>query len=1335
MNPHIRPSAGARLKGAAATLAGWLDPLTARLRGPEIALLAGRPDFNPADTAQAARALVAAAGEQCELRAQSQRRAQGLRLAAASAEGPLNRAVLKRQLDMTVGNPLKRIADEGALRRDLDVEAILEREAAQQEQAGALLEVVARALGGLLGEDARPAPARSEAFEDGAQDLLVALAEGDPRKATRRAAVDALARVIASLSRSEAAFSPGGLLLLRGLARRRDEEPWVRRAALLVTRGLPSPIARAWLAEAATQHDGREPFLLRARAAELLTERTDLLDLLEPLLADPSELVRATLTDGLAALLSPPKGLVGPDAALAWRLLERLLTADPEPRVRARAALALCRLGTPGLELAARATTDAPLVARFALEGALQVLRSGQALPESLMAALERVQGQPGLRRLAALVRHTAACAGPASELAARLAGLTRGRATTLRLPEGVCTLDLARALVVYASDGHGYYLDPRGPVDKPGVKVRVYRGEQYGAHLWRVLHELRHPAPSKRQDRSHTLGRLDRGAVRVPPLRLAEEASTGVPGMRQRDEAEEGWAPEVPLLDDYLDALERDAVWVVSPGGVTELRAPTRLRDRLRARLTLLWSYGQLDDLRSADLHDGAFRAQDPTPGRYLPALDRLGFKTRALGVGWSFGSGGPLDPIAYALSLRSNDLIHLGVVVLLLFGLLLGRVTFARQRIRRLRDGIPLVIGGWGTRGKSGTERLKAGLFEGLGVPFLSKTTGCEAMVLHGPPGGHAQELFLYRPYDKATIWEQANVLGLGRQLGARVLLWECMALNPLYVELLQLEWMRDDVSTITNAYPDHEDIQGPSGLDVAEVIGGFCPSKSLLVTTEVEMLPVIASRARERQSALVAVPASDAALMPAELLARLPYLEHPSNVALVAALAVELGLHPVEAVGLMAEHVVPDLGALMVFPTARHMDRTITFGNAMSANDALSFRHSWRRTGLDTLDWQGEPDRWALTVVNNRADRVARSRVFARILVHDAPAMRHVLIGTNLNGLVGYVDEAIDELLSEAEAAGDAAARTYAFFRHLRIVDPALLGAACARNLGAPEEAREVWKSAVAAAPLPERASLDDAREAAESLRAAAEDLERACPDHRQPPGSGRLADHLVEALARALAVRVARTAPLATMQQLYRELVHASLVIVHDPGATGDQVIAAALRGTPPGARVFLLGVQNIKGTGLDFAYSWVSWRELRMALDSLASAPNPAARAAALATIAAHPFKTLLGCEAALAELTPLRDDPELGLQVKVLLDRVERRAAALRDARTTAVLAVKSPFKTAVNRLLDLGDSIWRRHRADRVLKDLVAMRISHARARDLLQQLTNRQKTGAWKG
>ena len=64
-------------------------------------------------------------------------------------------------------------------------------------------------------------------------------------------------------------------------------------------------------------------------------------------------------------------------------------------------------------------------------------------------------------------------------------------------------------------------------------------------------------------------------------------------------------------------------------------------------------------------------------------------------------------------------------------------------------------------------------------------------------------------------------------------------CMGLTPAYVDILQRHWMRDDLSTITNTYPDHEDLQGPAGLDVATTITQFIPVNGQLYTEVAETI----------------------------------------------------------------------------------------------------------------------------------------------------------------------------------------------------------------------------------------------------------------------------------------------------------------------------------------------------------------------------------------------------------------------------------------------------------------------------------------------------------------
>src|SRR5206468_100624 len=116
------------------------------------------------------------------------------------------------------------------------------------------------------------------------------------------------------------------------------------------------------------------------------------------------------------------------------------------------------------------------------------------------------------------------------------------------------------------------------------------------------------------------------------------------------------------------------------------------------------------------------------------------------------------------------------------------------------------------------------------------------------------------------------------------------------------------RDDYSTITNAYPDHEDVQGPTGFDVATVISEFVPTKGHLFTSEDQMLPLLRDKARERGTTIRVAGLAEAELIADDLLARFPYQEHPRNIALVTMLARSLGIPSAVAIAEMADHVVP-------------------------------------------------------------------------------------------------------------------------------------------------------------------------------------------------------------------------------------------------------------------------------------------------------------------------------------------------------------------------------------------------------------------------------------------
>jgi poly-gamma-glutamate synthase PgsB/CapB len=1301
LRPPRRP-----LPPGAASLAALVDPLTARVRGDELTWLAERVEVH-APPLRRAEGLVAAAHACRAARSAVTRRADALRSHAADATGASLTAVLARHLRETVPEGSARNSDLRALRRDLDLDALLEREAGRAEREGARLEVAVRALGGLCveGLDAHASE------QVGALSLLATLATEEPRPPTRRAAVRALADVTAAQLQRQEVPDPRGLATLQGIARDTDDDPWCRRAALRVVAGLDGPIALRWLGHALGAVDGREPWLIRAAAMTQLLDHPSpgLLALAEQHLDDPAELVRFALADGLGR-----RWRRGDEAA--GHLLVRWMGEHPAPRTRARAVAAAGRLALNELGPRLR---DVPLVADFALD--ILHDRPGTALPAEVADALHALarEGAPPIARRAALaLQMHQARPHDVDALVPVLTALRPGATLDVACP-AAGPVALAEALLPAAARGHGFWLAPRGN------QVRVTRGDPMAPRLWRLLHELRHPSPSKRQTLSHVLGRVDAGAIRVPPTLLQEESATGVPGERVRVGREEGWGPGLPDVDAYLNATGRAQVVIVAPEGVTTVVPPARWLDRLRAAWTLTWRYADYDQMRRSALAEG----EDRVRGRYVRAMAALGFRTAttALADGpWaSLYTWAWLDPVAYALSLKSNTLAHLAAWVTVLLLVLMWRATTVTSTIRGARHALPLVIGGWGTRGKSGTERLKAGLFEGLGIPVLSKTTGCEAMVLHAPPGGHATELFLFRAYDRATIWEQVQVLELARRLDARALLWECMALNPLYVDLLQTRWMQDDLSTLTNAYPDHEDIMGPSGMDVARVIGTFSPRDATVWTTEDNLFAELDEVARSRGATLRAVPRVARELVATELMDRMPHVEHPANVALAATIGTALGLDPTEAIGWMGEHVVPDLGALSVSPPARHLGRELTFTNGMSANDTLSFRHNWRRTGFADHDPVADPATWVVTVINNRADRVARSRVFAQVCAEDAAAHRHVLIGTNVRGFLTYHDEAVAHRLA-ATVLGTPE-RVDALFAHLRLVEPGALGEACGARLGAPAASRRAWARAVAALP-PGPASWPAARTHAAALRGAAEALAAACTE----PAAG-LADALIDAAARHQAAQAARTAPDAAIRSLYAELARASFIVVEDAHATGDQVIGRVVAACPPGTAVRVLGVQNIKGTGLDFAYQWVYWRELAKSLVDLLS-DRPDRRQRGLSAVEAHPFGSAMACDEALGALGALSGDPEVGARVRRATTRIAARRDALMAARR-AVAPRRGLWQVALQRLerlLDPLDAVWRAQRARRVFADLARGQISHPKAQAWLVSLTARQK-GGW--
>jgi len=1061
-------------------------------------------------------------------------------------------------------------------------------------------------------------------------------------------------------------------------------------------------------------------------------------------------------------------------------------------------------------------------------EGVLQKLQYDSpviAVRRWAAAARERlwVERNPGAKTLLERLQRPGALPRPG-----------KGRRLPREVVDGVDRETIGRTLAVLAQD------DFPLEMEFGRLGARVTRGFRFRFRFWRFLHEVRNPAPDKRQGYRHTIGRVHYGSVRAPSERLSELAQTKVPGEPLYVPDEDGWRPFLPLLDDFLSTLNQplpgEAIRFFTSQGVTSVRPPRTLAGRCRAWWQIAVGFPKIAKLRNwfADggsrasayieeleavgyeiefrSHDEPVRSETPRVDEALPAVaptpsiterqisepsisanlarsrpsssasdapaavasepwvDTASTEPGTLGGTASPSSpsaaptvaatalGTPIPPpvddsvrrhfpalslvvptdlfrefVDYSLSLYENTLFDLALFVLVLGLIFLGRHAWANWTLHRARQQLGLVIGGWGTRGKSSVERLKAGLFNGLGHSLVSKTTGCEAMILYAPAFAEMRELFLFRPYDKATIWEQRNVTRISAGLGSDVMLWECMGLTPTYVDILQRQWMRDDLSTITNTYPDHEDLQGPAGINIPMVMTLFIPTVGRLLTSEEQMLPILEDAAEAKKTSSASVGWKEAALVPQDILSRFPYEEHPYNIALVSKLAEELGVSQAFAYKEMADRVVPDLGVLKTYPMATVRGRELEFSNGMSANERHGCLGNWTRLGLDRYDPRAA-GRWTTTVVNNRADRIPRSKVFADIVVADLSADRHVLIGGNLDGLLGYLDEAWESWVEGVELwteSGDASPeeRFESLVHRFRqpIDREALLARVEAMLGGAVEPGR--------AATLLEAGEVEAISRCLDEW-GVAEELVKPIALHVVAEASA-LGD--VERIRRAIGGGE-RESVTSELRSVLRAWFEQKIIVVDDYYATGDEIVDRIAHETPPGFRNHIIGIQNIKGTGLDFVYRWLAWERCHRSCRKVLTGD---ARTGAEGIEELATFREFgpLSEDLVRETLAAVRKNPRsVGGQladldsIETLLNsRVANRSNETGTSSRASFLQRAAVALVAnVEDLLDAGDAIRRRKKADQIFRDLVDQRVSVSRAILLLQELTKRQK-GGW--
>jgi hypothetical protein len=179
----------------------------------------------------------------------------------------------------------------------------------------------------------------------------------------------------------------------------------------------------------------------------------------------------------------------------------------------------------------------------------------------------------------------------------------------------------------------------------------------------------------------------------------------------------------------------------------------------------------------------------------------------------------------------------------------------------------------------------------------------------------------------------------------------------------------------------------------------------------------------------------------------------------------------------------------------------------------------------------------------------------------------------------------------------------------------------------------------------------------------------------------------------------------------------------------------------VQAVPPGMLGRVMGIQNIKGTGLDFVYRWLAWETVHGACVNLV-ADNPRAVEQGRQTLLGFQEFGLLSEDLVREAIASVREKPAfqaeaLQAQLATILNNLDSRMALIKASLVSSAHEQQSSGFAArllgfSEQLLDSIDAISRRRRADRIYRELVAERVSPERAAVELQMLNKRQK-GGW--
>lgn len=323
---------------------------------------------------------------------------------------------------------------------------------------------------------------------------------------------------------------------------------------------------------------------------------------------------------------------------------------------------------------------------------------------------------------------------------------------------------------------------------------------------------------------------------------------------------------------------------------------------------------------------------------------------------------------------------------LILLLIILLYGIIEY--QIHQKYIQSIPIRIHVNGTRGKSSVTRLiGAGLRAG-GYKTYTKVTGTFPRLIL-PDGSEAA---IYRK-EKANILEQLQIIKYCALNKAEVLIIECMALQPQYQKITELQMVKSTIGVITNVRLDHLDVMGPGLKDVGKALCGTIPNNSNIFTSEDRCIDMMNDVAKKRNTT---IHQSLGSTVSDEQMSGFSYIEHKDNVALALDICHSLGIGREKALKEM-QTTIPDEGVLTKV-TINTDGKRIDFYNAFAANDPESSLMIWNSI-VDNCD----SDEHLVILLNTRKDRQDRARQLIELIALSLDAHSVALVGDSVDLVV--------------------------------------------------------------------------------------------------------------------------------------------------------------------------------------------------------------------------------------------------------------------------------------------------------------------------------------------